>query len=103
MRMYFDAREKSRTQGGTISSHFSSTSLSEYKQALAGYMRHLVCRNAPLYFFEDEVFHRFSRSKAHISTNSAVQTIHQLVELVERRVSEEMNLTRGALLFDRRT
>lgn len=46
--LYNEAREKTIEKGGSIKTHFASSTLTEYEKSLAGYIRLLVTRNLPL-------------------------------------------------------
>lgn len=54
--LYKEALEKSKSQGGTIRSHFASTSLNEYEKTVAAYIRLLVTKNLPLTLVSDPKF-----------------------------------------------
>jgi len=99
-KLYEHARTLSTTQGGTIRSHFNAFALSEYEQAMHGYLRLIVMKNLPLASIEDAEFRAFSKFKEHIGHHTLQAVIFKLVELVESRIAKEIENTKGAVMYD---
>ncbi len=89
-----------RKRGGTILSHFSHTTRSEYDDAVYGYLRMIILKNLPLHHVTDPEVRVFSKFEVNIGHVTIFKVIFALVELVERRIATELQHTQGALLFD---
>lgn len=74
--------------------------LSEYEEAVDGYMRMIVMRAEPISIVPDLEFRSFSRFKIALSLDTVRSVITKLVELVELRTTAEFSTSKGALIFD---
>lgn len=98
--LYAEAVKARDYHGGSILSHFSIRALTEMDKAVFGYLRLIVMRSLPVTIVEDEEYRRFTKHGQKISYRMIVSVILRLVELVEKRVSIELQGTQGAVMFD---
>eukprot|EP00171_Calliarthron_tuberculosum_P001364 IDg1364t1 len=99
-KMVAEAREKRDREGGTIRSHFSSSTISPYEKTINAYIRLVVLKSLPMSIAEDPEFRRFSRHDSTVTRKTLIAVIYNLVELVEKRIAFEMKDTVGAVLHD---
>ncbi len=62
------------------------------------YLRLIVLKNIPVSIVEDVEIRKFSQHKEHISVKTIIQVISQLVELIQKRITVDLQGTRGVLL-----
>ena len=98
--MYKEALESARAHGGTIRDHFQLYALSQYEQAVHGYIRWIVLCSRTVNEVEDLEFPRINRFSVSISVKTLTEVMFKLVELVESKIADEMAGSKGALLFD---
>ena len=98
--LFIKARSEMREAGGTISSHFSVNSLTEYDQAAYGWMRLVVLRNTLLAHIQDKESRKWFRYPVNVSQRAIVRAIFNLVRMPEGRIGSEMKGTRCAVVFD---
>jgi len=99
-KLYTEARSAAEKKGGSIRYHFESTALSEYELAMYGYLRLIIMKNLPLDAVQDDEFRAFSRFKVHIHRDTIQAVIFHLVEMVEAKISKEIENTKGLILYD---
>ncbi len=78
---------------GTILSHFSRTTWSEYENAVYGYLRMIILNNLPIYHVTDPEVRTFSKFEVNIGHVTIVKVIFALVELVEQQIANEVQHT----------
>ena len=99
-KLYLDAVEKRNNKGGSIRSHFDSNQLSDYDKAMFEYARLIIMKRLPVSYVEDHIVRSFSKYSVNISHKIFVEVLFKLVELVEKKISNEIKDKKGALLFD---
>lgn len=97
----FDEEETSTEKAdGTIRADFQSDALSGYKKAVNEYIRLIVLRCAPFEIVEDNNYRLFACVKTVTTAEIVKETILKLVELVKKRIANELPGTVGAVMFD---
>lgn len=98
--LYMKAKDRKRASGGTELSHFEVIFLSPHDQALYGWILLVLLKNIPLSPIEDpEMWTWFIPGNAIAKSTVTSATLH-LVKLVQKRVTEAMSNTKGAVMFD---
>lgn len=69
-------------------------------KAMFAYMQLVVMRNAPISCVEDPLYRNFSMYDHKFSREYFTSVLYALVRIIEDEISEEMKLTRGAILHD---
>ncbi len=98
--LYSSARSVSDQNGGSILSHFPVRKLTDYDNAVYGYLHLLIMRSFPIAVVEDHEFRNFSQFKTFLSSKKIVEVILKLVLLVEKRIAKELSSTIGAVMYD---
>ena len=98
--LFREALQKQARSGGTILGHFSVQTLSELDSAMYSYIRLITMCNLPVSIVEDSIFRSVSRFEARLKRSSIVEVMFKLVELVEKRIAEELVSTIGAIMYD---
>lgn len=98
--LYQKALVDSRKKGGTILHHFQRNALSEYDRSMYRYIRLIVMKNTAVSIVEDEDYRQFAEFKVPIGAKTIVSVIFKLVALVEQCIGDEMEGSRGALMYD---
>ena len=98
--MYNNAKTDTKNMGGSILSHFTTQSRSDYEKAVYAYLRMIIMKNMPLAHILDEELRNFLKYNVAIGTKILTEIIFKLVELVETKIGTAMNHTVRAILFD---
>ena len=98
--IYDEAKRAAKKRGGLVFSRFKIRMLPEYERAVSAYLRLIIRHLLPLSIMESQELRELSKYSTTISTRIIMDTIIKLVELVEKRVQEDLSGTRGALFYD---
>ncbi len=90
LELYNEARLSVQRQEGSICSHFSTRTVTDYDKAVHCYLRLIIIRGLPLSIVEDEEYRSFCKFDVRISYRTVCKTILRMVEIVEKRISNEM-------------
>ncbi len=74
--------------------------LSDYEKALHAYPQLIVLNNTPLSIVECTSFRSLSKFSEVICCRQRTEVIVELVTLVEKRISDEILQTKGAVIYD---
>jgi hypothetical protein len=99
---YSNAKEEQKRKGGPLSDYFGLKAATPKEKAVYGYLKFLVMKSLPVSYVEDPMVREFSKFGEHpVSRDTLTRTIIQLVELVEGKITKEMeDSPHGGLLHD---
>ena len=98
--MFNDARQRSKKEGGTILSYFAASTVSVFDKQVYAYLKLVINKHLPLSIIESQEFRNVSKYSVSMSIERFTNIIFALVELVEKKIGNEMQDTKGAILFD---
>lgn len=90
-----EARNSAMQNKGAIRIHFQISTLSGNQKAFLEYIKLALMNSLPLSIIANTKFRAASRFSDAISTRRFIEVIFQLVEIVKRRVSEDLKGVRG--------
>lgn len=74
--------------------------LTERERAMFAFVQLVVLRNIPVSAVEDTLYRDFSKFNVSICRKTFKEVLFNLVELVENKITAEMNTTKGAIMYD---
>lgn len=98
--MYTEAKKASKLNGKFILSKIDLDSLSDYEQTMHGYINLINAKSLPISYVSDLGIRNFSRFNILIGRITLVKVTLKLVELVEKKIADELKGTKDAVLFD---
>lgn len=86
---------------GSILHHFSSATANQRDTAIHAWLVMIIMKSLPVSIVEDPTFRGFCNCSEKITIKTIVKIIHQVVELVEKKIAAELKETNcGAIMHD---
>jgi hypothetical protein len=102
LRMFDEAVERAKDAGvepnpeGNILQYFVVSNVSEKSRQLHGWLKWITEKNMPLTAIQDPAHRAFSKFTYPFSYQTGVNVLNKLVELVEKKIKEELNTVKAA-------